>query len=184
MKKQTKFKLRSITDIKVFLLFLLDHIRYPIDYTTLSEIISENVDEVTIDYYECMRALVDSEHLLLDEMDGESYYMISESGRLVAAELYDRLDPEFREMSIRSAAKYISLSNRNGRISTDIKELPDKRTELTIGASDNDGKLFSLSVTVASRAEAEKMIKSFESNPLGVYKGVLFCLTGRMEFLA
>ena len=184
MKKQAKFGLRSITDIKVFLLFLLDHIRYPIDYTTLSRIISENVDEITIDYYECLGALVDSGHLLLDELDGERYYMISESGKLVAAELYDSLDPEFREMSIKSAAKYISLSNRNGKISTEIRELPDKRYELTIGAEDADGKIFSLSVTVSSRAEAERMIKTFEANPLGVYKGLLFCLTGKMEFLS
>ena len=28
MKKQSKFKLRTLTDIKVFLLFLLDNIRY------------------------------------------------------------------------------------------------------------------------------------------------------------
>ena len=184
MKKQAKFELRSITDIKVFLLFLLDHIRYPIDYTTLSKIISENVNEVTIDYYECLRSLVDAEHLLLDEIDGESYYMISESGRLVAAELYDRLDPAFRETSVKIAAKYISLSNTNATITADIKELSDKRFEVSIGAEDKGGKIFSLALTVSSRAEAEKITRSFESNPLGVYKGMLFCLTGRMEFLS
>ena len=42
MKKSTKFTLKSLTEIKIFLLFLLDNIRYPIDYTTLSKIISEN----------------------------------------------------------------------------------------------------------------------------------------------
>lgn len=184
MKKQAKFSLRSITDIKVFLLFLLDHIRYPIDYTTLSKIISENVEEMTLDYYECLRSLVDAEHLLLDELDGESYYMISESGRLVAAELYDRLDPLFRETSVKIAAKYISLSDRNGEISADIRELPDKRFEVSLGANDSDGKIFSLSMTVSSRAEAERIKGNFEANPLGAYKGMLFCLTGRMEFLS
>ena len=56
MKKQSKFKLQTITDIKIFLLFLLDNIRYPIDYTTLTKIISDNVDEVTFDY-ERMRSI-------------------------------------------------------------------------------------------------------------------------------
>ena len=184
MKKTAKFALRSLTDIKVFLLFLLDHIRYPIDYTTLSKIISENVDEITLDYYECLRSLVDAEHILLDELDGESYYMISESGKLVAAELYDRLDPLFRETSVKIAAKYISLSSRNSNITADIKELSDKRYEVNLGATDSDGKIFSLSVTVSSLAEAQRMTKNFEQNPLGVYKGMLFCLTGRMEFLS
>ncbi len=183
MKKNARFKLSGLTDIKVFLLFLLDHIRYPIDYTTLSNIISENVDEVTIDYYDCIRGLVDSGHLLLDELDGEEYYMISETGRMVAAELYDRLDPEFREISIKSAAKHISLSGKNASVSAAITELPDKRYDVTVSAKDEQGKLFSLSVTVPSFAEAERIKKNFEANPLGVYKGILFCITGKMEFM-
>lgn len=184
MKKKTRFKLSSLTDIKIFLLFLLDNIRYPIDYTTLSGIISENVDEITFDYEACLRELADSDHLLFDEIDGEKFYMISDSGRLIAAELYDRLDPAFRESSIKSAAKYISLSKSNASLSSKIIELADKRFEVTIGAKDKLGQLFSVSVTVNSRAQAERMIANFESAPDNVHKGILFCLTGKLEFLS
>ncbi|MBQ9071166.1 MAG: DUF4364 family protein [Clostridia bacterium] len=183
MKKQSKFKLQSLTDIKIFLLFLLDNIRYPIDYTTLTKIISENVDEVTFDYEACLRELADAEHLLFDEIDGERFYMISDSGRMIAAELYDRLDEDFRESSIKSAAKYISLSKSNATISSKIIELPDRRFEVTMGAKDKHGKLFSLSITVNSRDQAEKMISSFESNPDALHRGILFCVTGKLEFL-
>ena len=183
MKKESKFKLRTLTDIKVFLLFLLDRIRYPIDYTTLSNIISENVDEVTIDYYECLRELVDSGHLLMDDMDGEKYYMISQSGKQVSAELYDRLDPAFREASIKSAAKHISLSKRNASISSKIIELSDKRFEVTLAAGDKGGKVFSLSVTVNSRGEAERIVSDYESDPDKFHRGILFLMTGKVDFL-
>lgn len=183
MRKQTKFKLRTLTDIKIFLLFLLDNIRYPVDYTTLTRIISDNVEDVTFDYEASLRELADAEHLLFDEVDGERYYMISDSGRLIASELYDRLDPEFRESSIKSAAKYISLSKSNAAISSKIIELADKRFEVTFAASDKLGKLFSLSLVVNSRAQAEKMVANFESNPDSVHRGLLFCLTGKAEFL-
>ncbi len=184
MKKKTGFKLRSLTDIKIFLLFLLDNIRYPIDYMTLSKIISENVEEVTFDYEACLRELADSEHLFFDEIDGERFYMISDSGRLIASELYDRLDPAFRESSIKSAAKYISLSKSNATLSSKIIELSDKRFEVTIGAKDRQGKLFSVSIVVNSRAQAEKMISAFEANPDQVHKGILFCLTGKIEYIS
>ena len=177
MKKISNFKLQSIVDIKIFLLFLLDNIRYPIDYTTLSKIISENVEAVTFDYEECLRDLSDSEHLLYDEVDGERYYMIS-------AELYDRLDPAFREASIRSAAKHISLSRSNATISTKIVELSDKRYELTVGAKDTHGKLFSLTLTVNSRAEAERMVAAYERDPDSIYRGIHFCMSGKLEFLS
>ncbi|MBQ3016370.1 MAG: DUF4364 family protein [Clostridia bacterium] len=184
MKKKTGFKLQSLTDIKIFLLFLLDNIRYPIDYTTLSKIISDNVEEVTFDYEACLRELADSEHLFFDEIDGERFYMISDSGRLIASELYDRLDPAFRESSIKSAAKYISLSKSNATLSSKIIELSDKRFEVTIGAKDRQGKLFSVSIVVNSRAQAEKMISTFEANPDQVHKGILFCLTGKIEYIS
>ena len=184
MKKRSKFKLQSLTDIKIFLLFLLDNIRYPIDYMTLTKIISDNVEEVTFEYEACLRELVDSEHLLFDEIDGERFYMISDSGHLIAAELYDRLDPEFREASIKSAAKYISLSKSNATISSKIIELPDKRFEVTMGAKDMHGKLFSVSVTVNSRAQAENMVSKFETNPDSLHRGILFCVTGKLEFLS
>ena len=183
MKKQSKFQLQSLTDIKIFLLFLLDNIRYPIDFTTLTKIISDNVEDITFDYESCLRELADSEHLLFDEIDGTRYYMISDSGRLIAAELYDRLDPAFREASIKSAAKYISLSKSNATVSSKIIELADKRFEVTIGAKDSLGKVFSLSITVTSRADAEKIVANFENNPDSVHRGILFCITGKIEYM-
>ena len=44
MKKYKEFGLNTITDLKVFLLFLLDNIRYPIDGRTMLDIIEENTD--------------------------------------------------------------------------------------------------------------------------------------------
>ena len=184
MKKNTKFTLKNLTEIKIFLLFLLDNIRYPIDYTTLSKIISENVPEVTFDYEASLSELADSEHLLFDEIDGERYYMISDSGRLIAAELYDRLDPSFREASIKSAAKHISLAKSNAEIKSEITELSDKRYSVSLGAKDKSGKLFSLTLTVNSKAQAENIVSNFERNPDSIYRGMLFCVTGKLEFIS
>ena len=184
MKKNTKFSLKSLTEIKIFLLFLLDNIRYPIDYSTLSKIISDNVPEVTFDYEASLRDLADSEHLLFDEIDGERYYMISDSGRLIAAELYDRLDPAFREASIKSAAKYISLAKSKAEVTSSITELSDRRFSVSLGAKDKNGELFSLSLTVNSRAQAQSIVANFERNPDNVYRGMIFCVTGKLEYLS
>ena len=92
MRKNKEFTLNTLTDIKVFLLFLLDNISYPIDHTTILEIVEENTDDISLDYDSCLAELSASEHLLFDEVEGERYYMISDKGRLVAAELYDSLD--------------------------------------------------------------------------------------------
>ena len=56
-----------MTDIKVFILFLLDNIGYPIDYTAVIGMVSENSEQLMVDYDECLGELCDDGHLLFDE---------------------------------------------------------------------------------------------------------------------
>ncbi len=184
MKKSKEFKLSTTTDLKIFILFLLDNIRYPVDKSTVMSIVEENTNDISLDYEQCLFELADSEHLLYDEVDGEKYYMISDKGRLVAAELYDSLDKEFRERSLRSAIKHISLSKSEAKVISYIEELSSKRFKVTMEAYDKGGEIMCTSLTVSSKAEAELIKKNFESKPDGVYRGVLFAATGRIEYIS
>ena len=184
MKKQKEFSLNTTTEMKVFLLFLLDNIGSPIDHTTLIDIVQQNTNEISLDYDECLSQLEESEHVWGDEVDGEYYYGISDKGRLVASELYDTLDKNFRERSLRLAIRHISLSNRGARINSYITETESKRYKVTLEAYDRFGEVMSVSVTVNSKAEAETIKRNYESKPDGVYRGVLFSVTGRMEFMS
>ena len=184
MKKNARFTLKDYTDIKIFLLFLLDNIRYPIDYTTLSKILIENIELMTFDYEQCLAELTDSGHLLYDELDGERYYMISDSGKSIAAELYSTIDEQFRESTLRCAAKYITLSQSGAEISSEITEEDNRSYKVTLRArSAERGEFFKLSLSVSTRFEAEQISRNFESRPDGFYRGVLFCATGKFEFL-
>jgi hypothetical protein len=184
MKKNRKFGLNNPTDLKVFLLFLLDNIRYPIDKETVISIVSENTYEILLDYDQCLSELVDSEHLLFDEVDGEKFYMISDKGRAVASELYDQLDAEFREKSLRSAIRHISLSKSGASIKAFVEKTEGGRYSVTMEANDRFGLMMRTTLVVNSLAEAEQIKKNFEQKPDGVYRGVLFSATGKIEYLA
>ena len=184
MRTYKEYGLNNITDLKVFLLFLLDNIRYPIDHTTMLGIIEENVDDISIDYEECLLELVASEHLLFDQIDNEKYYMISDKGRMVATELYDTLDSGFRERSLRTAIKHISLSKSEASVKSYIEETESKRYRVTMEAYDRFGEIMKTSLVVNSYAEAERIKNNYEAKPDGVYRGVLFSATGRIEYLA
>ena len=184
MKRYREFGLNTTTDLKVFLLFLLDNIRYPIEQTTVMTIVEENTDDISLDYEQCLRELSDSGHVLFDEVDGEKFYMISDKGREVATELYDSLDEGFRERSLRSAIKHISLSKSGASIKSYIETTENKRYRVTMEAYDRYGELMKTSLTVNSLAEAEQIKKNFESKPDGVYRGVLFSATGRIGYLS
>jgi len=173
-----------MTDIKIFFLFLLDRIGNPIDHTSLIDIVSENTQEITLDYDQCLGELVAAEHLYFDEVDGERYYMISDSGHAIAAELYDSLDKEFREKSIKSAIRHISLSARGASIKSYITETEGKRFAVTLIASDRYGEILNSTIVVASRAEAEAIKSNYDIHYDAVYRGMLFAATGRIELLS
>lgn len=176
--------MQTKTDIKVFILFLLNNIGYPIDHNAVIGMVSENTDEIIFDYDECLRELSDDGHLLFDEYGGEKYYMISDTGRMISSQLYDSLDKEFRERSLRCAAKYTSLSKNGSEIKATVTEVEGNRFKVTMQASDSIGEILCASITVNSRIEAEKIKQNYESKPDGVYKGILFSATGLLDFLS
>ena len=184
MKRDKDLVLKTTMQIKVFLLFLLDNIVGPIDRTSLIEIVEENTEEISFDYDECLFRLTESGHVYKDEIAGETYYMISEKGRMVASELYDNLDPNLRERSIRSAIRHTSQREGERSISAEIVETPEKRFTVTLLANDRFGEVMRVSVTVNSRVEAESIKNGYLKKPDNVFRGVFFSVTGKMEYIS
>lgn len=183
MKKKEAAKLKTILDIKIFLLFILDNIKYPIEHGTIMRIVAENVENPTFDYEEALFGLIADELICTDEFEGRQYYVITKKGKPYAAELYDTLDPSFRERSLRSAIKYSSLSDRGLAVDSNIEELPSRRFKVTVRILDAEEELMSTSFVVISRQEAEKIRDNFLAKPEGMYRGFMFAATGRMEYL-
>lgn len=183
MRKYKEFGLNTITDLKVFILFLLDNIKYPIAESTIMNIVQDNVDDISFDYEDCLNELVKSEHLLFDEYEGIKYYMISDKGRMVSTELYDTLDAGFRERSLRTAIRYISFENTGASIKARIEDGDGGRHKITLEVRDRFGEVMKTSLTVNSLDEAEAIKANFEAKPSAVYRGILFAATGKIEFL-
>ena len=184
MAKSKEYTLKSILEIKIYILFVLDRVRYPIDYATLTEIIFDTTMSVSIDYDTCIRELADDGMLIADEFDGERYYMISDRGREISAELYDTLDPVFREHTETLVMKHLKLARSGARVFSSIQETPDRRFAVTMRATARQGQIMKLELTLPTRAEAEAIRENFELQPDGVYRGVLFAATGRLGYLS
>lgn len=184
MKKSKEFTLKTITDLKVFLIYILDNIRYPVEETELIKIVEQNTRELSLEYPQCLAQLADSGHILFDEIDGIKYYMIADKGRETASELYDTLDKGFREKALKSVTRYLSLERIETEMHSHIEMTESKRYRVIMEANDKYGDLMRLSLTVNSMAEAEEIKSNFDNRPDGVYRGILFSATGRMDFLA
>ena len=65
-----------------------------------------------------------------------------------------------------------------------ITETESRRFKVTLEAFDRYGEIMSTSVTVNSRNEAEIIKRNYEAKPDGVYRGVLFSVTGKLEYIS
>lgn len=184
MKNSKEYGFSSISDIKVFLLYVLDHLRYPVEEETVLYIVAQNTNVISLDYSQCLTELAKTEHVYTDEFEGTRYYMISDKGRATVAELYDVLDKSFLERCRASIAKYVSLKKKEITVSSFIEPDGAKRFRVNLEAFDKYGDLMRLSITVNSMAEAVEIKNNYDTRPDGVYKGILFSVTGKMDFLA
>ncbi len=181
--KKKDFTLKTPTDIKVFMLYVLDRISYPIAHKTFIDIVSGATEEISLRYDEAIKELCQSGHVIFDEVEHERYYMISDMGKMVASELYDTLDKELLEKSLRVAAKYISFIDRGVSTSSVIEAGEKNGFTVTLSANTPDGEIMCLKLQLKSKAEAEKIKAKFDARPESVYRGILIATTGISEFL-
>ena len=178
-----KNKLDNKTDIKIFILFLLDNVNTRLDDVTLSEIVMENGAIDPFGFQECLSELVEIGHVFEDSEDGKKYYGISERGHLVIAELYDEIDEELRKKSLSCAARLITLRRSGISVRSSVEEKGNRYYGVNVALSDKHGDIISISLTVSSKGRAEEIKAHFDGNPQLVYRGVMSALTGEIDFL-
>ena len=183
MKKEQNYVIYDKTDIKIFMLFLLDNINYPIDYTTISNIVTDNGYVAPFDFAECFSELSEHGHVVFDTVDGVQYYAISDTGRMVVKELSDTILDSLKKAGALSAAKYLSFKKSGARVRADIKERDDGKFSLDCSVEDNTGKLFSISICVSVRNQAEAMRDKFMREPEKIYRSAMSALTGEFDYL-
>ena len=128
MKKKNERELWDKTDVKIFILFLLDNLQYPLDLDTIHRIVYETGYVGGFDFAECFSELLDAGHIIADEVDGVAYYQVSSTGRMVAKQLQSELLDEIREESMICAARLLSLKARGATLHTSTENAPTDST--------------------------------------------------------
>ena len=78
----------SVRNVKIFVLYLLENINYPLDFVTINDIVMQTDYVMYLDFAEAFNEMIDSgliEEVKQEEKD--TVYAITDKGRLVAREL-------------------------------------------------------------------------------------------------
>lgn len=181
-KKKYDGEINDKIDIKVFILFLLDELRYPMSETVIREIVSENGVVGRFDFAECFSELVEKGHILAYEDERETLYVVSPLGHMVASELQGTLHDSIREKSRTSAMKRLSLHLRGATTKSDMEKTEDGSYLVRCEIKDAQGVMMNTTLTVPTESEAKTIIAHFEEQPEEVCRGILAVLTGKIAY--
>ena len=204
--------LKDENEIKIFILYLLDKIGYPLDYPSIGSIMMQDVIVNFFDFAQCFFSLVDAGHIreiIVDgdkesepsdsvdnetsrygaEEDDDEYessstvlYEVTDTGRQVARALSDNLMVSVREKSYRSALRHLSFAKKGAWIDQTYK--PDGDGYLvTCSIKDKTGTIMDLTVRADSEYQLRKMMNNYSEHPEVVFRGVVALLSGDVNYL-
>lgn len=185
--------LRDKNEIKIFILFLLYKIGYPLDYNTLGSIVVQDGVVRFFDFADCFFQLLDAGHIaraegdaaqihLSENTDGEELFEITDTGRQVAEVLGESLMITVRDQGVRSALRHLSLKRLGAVVDQTYDTLGDGFLyHCTI--KDKEGTLLGVDLRVDNRRKLEQITKNFADRPEIIYRGILALLSGDVNYI-
>lgn len=176
--------LKDKNDIKIFILYLLRHINYPLDFSNINDIIVQDEFVSYFDFADCFAELLDTGNIEeIKNEEGENLYKITEKGIHVADALQSNLLGMIRTKSLKSALRLLSFKQSGAKVVCHSEDADDGSYLLTCGIEENGSTLLELKIAVDEKNSLEKMKYTFKDHPEVVYRGVLALLTGEVKYL-
>ena len=203
----------SPQQVKVFILYLLEKVGYPLDYNDLATIIIRDGYVDYFDFVTYFHELLEDGHIKkisvpcdgakeypseqsdensVTELDNSSdndaqtkdLYEVSETGRMIAKGLADDLlIAAVREKSYISAMRHLSLEKRGAVVDHRIEMVGDGTYIFHCSIKDCNGMAFDLALRADSYLQVSRMRMNFEDKPDVVYRGIIALVTGNVNYL-
>ena len=183
MQQRGKGILKHDTDVKIFILFLMSTLRYPLTGDEVLEVMTEDGFVADYDLSICLSELCEMGHIIHEKIDGKDMYMISPLGLEVSASLEDSILSVVRKQSLQTATRYLSLRRRGAFVKSSVTHAGQGRYVVSCLVEDQEGEIGSFRLTVPTAAIAEQIKRHFCKNPEEVIKGVTTAATGEVAYL-
>ncbi len=190
--------LKEKNDIKIFILYLLKNIGYPLDFNTISDIVVQDEFVNYFDFAECFAELLDSGTVeMLKESQNDSsqsidgvrsektaeMYRITEDGIRVVEQLHSSLLNVIKDKSLKSAMRLLSFKARGSEIKCAGTPRDDGRYDLHCEVIENKETLLSVDLVLSDKHQLDRMMYNFNERPEIIYRGVITLLTGDINYL-
>ena len=181
--------LNEKNDIKIFILYILRHVGYPLHYATIIDLVLGDGAVKYFDFVECFVELVEAGNITRCDRDAQGEYKIDEEfvispqGATVADTLSTNLATYIRDKSLKRAFQYLSFQKNGTKVKLDIKPRYDGSSQISFAFERAGETFFSLQLIADNEKQTEKMRQNLDINPENVYKSIIALLSGDADYL-
>lgn len=169
--------------VKVFVLYLMENINYPLEFSTVGDIVMQTDYVMYLDFAECFNEMLDGGLILRTEEDGKELYMVSDKGRMVARELRTAVTPGILNDSLAKALTYLDFKKRGIVARCTIEEAARGKFNIICSFTEKDECIFKQQLTVDTFERAKMLERNFYDRPQAIYRGVIALLAGKVNYL-
>jgi len=176
----------SMNNVKIFVLYLMKNINYPMDFATINDIVMQNDYIMYLDFAVAFHEMLDGELIenVGEDVDTkDALYAVTKKGSIVAEQLKSDLLPSILDKSLDCAFRYLDFKRRGITVDTTYERRADRTYDLTVIVRDKEKLLMQTTVNVDSEYRLRKMQENFRSRPDVIYRGVIALLTGNVNYL-
>lgn len=175
----------SMNNVKIFVLYLMRNINYPLDFVTINDIVMQNDYIMYLDFAIAFHEMLDTE--LIEEVGknekDDPLYAVTRRGAIVAEQLKSDLLPSILDRSLACALRYLDFQQRGIDVDCTSEKLGDQTFNVTVIIRERKKVLMQTTVNVDSEYRARQMRENFRERPDVIYRGVIALLTGNVNYL-
>ncbi len=175
----------SMNNVKIFVLYLMKNINYPLDYASINDIVMQSDYVMYLDFDDAFHQMLQGDLIREDGTNehGDKLYSVTRKGTLVAEQLKCDILPSILDQSLTCALRYLDFRRRGVTVECESQRMPDQTFDVTVTLLERDKVLLRTTVNTDSEYHARLMKQTFRERPEVVYRGVLALLTGKVGFL-
>ncbi len=167
------------TEIKLYILYVMKNIAYPIDFNSLNDAVTSDGLVNYFNFADCFTELLETE-LVAENNEG---YILTDRGLNVCDSLIENLAPGIQRTAVAAATRYISFEKRGVKIDCRTAEKTDGRYLFEYKVTQKDDDIFSVSLMLESKEELRRIEHNMKNNTDNIYKGIRAILAGETDYL-
>lgn len=174
--------LQKKTEIKVYILYVMKNIGYPVEYDKLNDAITMEDPVTAFAFTECFSELLDTENIeLIRGDDGSEAFMITQKGINVCDNLLYMLIPSVQRIALSTALRFVSFEQKGMDFSCTVTN-EEGHCLLSFAVTQKDKQIFSMELSLSDVEQASRFEEKLKKNPEFLYKSILALLDSQRNF--